>query len=248
MQTELIVATVSAVVALSSAVIAIRGQLKTARLSADLERAAKIEERRLESEKAVSKYREPLARAAYDLQSRLYNILEGKLIERYLVNGDKREQSYIVNNTVFVIAQYCAWTEIVRREIQYIDLGNDQETQRLARLQDTMYSLWQTDTKFEKKLLRLWAGEQRALGESLIAEGPRGPECIGYGKFLRKLKSQDPLCPLGALQSEIKEMGELTAEERPRFVALQNSLIDLLAFLDPNNIRFPADRRSKVER
>jgi hypothetical protein len=246
MQTELIVATVSAVVALSSAAIAIRGQRKTAQLTADLERAAKTEERRFESEKAVSKYREPLARAAYDLQSRLYNILDGKLIETYLLNGDERERSYIVNNTVFVIAQYCAWTEIIRREIQYIDLGDDEQTQRLARLQDTMYSLWQNDTKFENKLLRLWAGEQRALGESLIADGPRGPECIGYGKFLRKLKSQDPLSPLGFLQSEIKGLSELNAEERPRLVALQNSLIDLLAFLDPNNIRFPADRRSKV--
>jgi hypothetical protein len=59
MQTELIVATVSAVVALSSAAIAIRGQLKTAQLTADLAQIAKAEERRFESEKAVSRYREP---------------------------------------------------------------------------------------------------------------------------------------------------------------------------------------------
>jgi hypothetical protein len=248
MNMELIVAIISAVVALTAAVIAFRGQLKTAQLSADLERRAKLEDRRLESEKAVSKYREPLARAAYDLQSRLYNILQGQLIENYLAKGDQREQSYVVNNTVFVIAQYCAWTEIVRREIQIIDLGDDGETQRLAGLQDTMYSLWQDDRKFQNKFLRLWAGEQRALGESLIVEGPRGPECMGYGKFLRKLKAQDPLSPVSTLQSELKGMRAVTAEQRPRLVALQNALIDLLVFLDPKNVRFPVEKKAKVEK
>jgi hypothetical protein len=246
MQTELIIATVSAVVALSSAAIAIRGQLKAAQLTAELDRAAKTEERRLASEKAVSKYREPLARAAYDLQSRLYNLLAGNLIEKYLLAGDDREKSYVVNNTVFVIAQYFAWTEIIRREIQYIDLGDDKQTQRLARLQDTIYALWQRDSKFPSKLLRVWAGEQRALGESMIREGPRGPECIGYGEFLQKLKSEDSTGLLRALESEIKVLRKLTPEQRPRLVALQNALIDLLAFLDPNNIRHPADRRAKA--
>jgi hypothetical protein len=173
--------------------------------------------------------------------------LDGKLIRTYLENGDEREKSYVVNNTVFVIAQYCAWTEIIRREIQYIDLGDDRQTQRLAHLQDRMYSLWQNDTEFKNKLLRLWAGEQRALGESLIEEGPRGPECMGYGKFLRKLKSQDSLSLIAFLQAEINGLGELAAAERPRLVALQNCLIDLLEFLDPNNIRFPANNRSKVQ-
>lgn len=246
MQTPLIVAIISAVVSILAAVITIRGQRQTARMNAEMQRAEKAEERRLESEKAVSKYREPLATAAYDLQSRLYNFLEGDLIEKYLVNGDSREQTYIVHNTVFVVAQYFAWTEIIRQKIQYIDLGDDKKTQQLAKLQDDIHSLWRTDTKFKNKLLRIWAGEQRALGESLIVEGPGGPECMGYGKFLETLKTSPPVL-VQELESQIQRLNQLTPQQRPRLVALQHALIDLLFFLDPKYIRYPENRRTKVK-
>src|SRR5262249_50374327 len=76
-------------------------------------------------EKEISKFSEPLARAAYDLQSRFYNILQLELIDMFLVRGDDREKAYVVNNTAFLIGQYLCWTEMVRREIQYIDLGSN---------------------------------------------------------------------------------------------------------------------------
>src|ERR1051325_3451115 len=118
MKTELIVAIISAVVALSSAAVAIFGQLKSTRLQADLEELRTAETRRFESERAVAKFREPLANAAYDLQSRLFNILERNLLQRYVKGGNERTRSYVIDNTTYVIAQYLAWTEIIRREIQ----------------------------------------------------------------------------------------------------------------------------------
>src|SRR5713226_932481 len=127
-RTELVVALISAGVALASAGLSVWGQMRSTRLAAEFQRLRLAEQRRIESEKAAARYREPLARAAYDLQSRFYNILEQNLLVAYFDHGDERERSYVVDNTAFLVAQYFAWTEIIRRDIQYINLGQDAET------------------------------------------------------------------------------------------------------------------------
>lgn len=243
MKTELIVALIAGGVSLSACALSIWGQLRSEQLSAKLQALTAAEQRRVDSDKAVARYREPLARAAYDLQSRLYNILEQNLVSVYFDGGDERTRSYVVDNTTFLIAQYFAWTEIIRRDIQYIDLGQDEQTRLLARLQDDIYSLFLTD-RFDH-LLRIFAGEQRAIGEKMIRDGTRGPECLGYAAFLGGLlKSPDPLIEL--VRHDVRDLNARLKDARPRLVALQNALIDLLAFLDPAFIRFQKERRSKV--
>jgi hypothetical protein len=244
-KTELLVALISGAVALSSGGLAVWGQSRSQHLSAELEKLKLAEQRRVESEKSLSHYREPLARAAYDLQSRLYNILEQGLIPAYFDHGDERERSYVVDNTAFLVAQYLAWTEIIRRDIQYIDLGQDKQTRELARLQDDIHALFQTD-RFDR-LFRVFAGEQRAIGERMIRDGKTGPECTGYGAFLDQLtKAPDPL--LEFVRQDVRNLGTKLSVARPRLVALQSALIDLLAFLDPDFIRFPKERRTKLTR
>jgi hypothetical protein len=243
MRTELIVAIISAAVALASAAFTLWGQVRTTRLAAELESLRLAEQRRFEAERTAARYREPLARAAYDLQSRLYNILRQNLLGVYLDKGDERERSYVVDNTTFLVAQYFAWTEIVRRDIQYIDLGRDEQTRRLARLQDDIYSVFQTDRY--SRLFRVFAGEQRAIGERMIREGPRGLDCIGYATFLdQAAKRNDRL--IEGLRTDVRALSAHLPGARPRLVALQHALIDLLAFLDPDFVRFSRERRTKV--
>lgn len=127
--------------------------------------------------------------------------------------------------------------------VQHIDLGTEEETTKLARLQDNTCRLWQTD-RFGS-LFRVFAGEQHAIGKRMILETPRGPECIGYSAFLyQNLSEKDPL--LNALREDIRSCSASLAEARPRSIAIQNVLIDLLDFLDPNYVRFPKERRRKV--
>lgn len=243
MKTELIVALISGGVALSAATLSVWGRFTSASLSAKLEELKLAEERRIESEKAMSRYREPLARAAYDLQSRLYNILEQGLVRAFVDKGGERERSYVINNTAFLVAQYFAWTEIIRRDIQYINLGQDKKTGELARLQNCIDALFQTP-QFDS-MFRVFAGEQRAIGERMIRDGPRGPECVGYGAFVDQLaKAPDPL--LEPVRQDVQTLSTKLEVARPRLVALQNALIDLLTFLDPGFIRFRAELRKKV--
>jgi hypothetical protein len=243
MGTELVVAIISGVVALSSAAIAIWGQHRATLMAADLQKLRLAEQQRLESEKTISHYREPLARAAYALQSRLFNILELRMITVYLDNGSEREQSYVVDNSAYLIAQYFAWTEIIRQDIQYIDLGEDEQTRKLAGLQDNIYALFQTDKYYH--IFRVFAGEQRAIGEWMLTSDANGPECIGYAEFLDNIQSR-PHTLIDALRDDVRALSGHLDAARPRLVALQNALIEMLDFLDPEFIRFPEKSRSKV--
>src|ERR1700752_351953 len=103
MRIELLVAIVSAAVAVASAAFTFWGQVRTTRLAAELENVSLAEQRRFDAEKTVARYREPLARAAYDLQSRIYNILQQNLLAVYFDNGDERERSYVIENTTFLV-------------------------------------------------------------------------------------------------------------------------------------------------
>ena len=69
--------------------------------------------------------------------------------------------------------------------------------------------------------------------------------CLGYAAFLDELSlAADPM--LGAIREDVASLNTDLERARPRLVALQIALISLLAFLDPEYIRFPKDRRSKV--
>src|SRR5208337_2367229 len=118
MNVTIIAAIISAVVALAAAVIAIVGQVRVKRVEAQLALQKAEADRRAEKEKTAEKFREPLGRAAYDLQSRIYNIIKSDFLNAYLENGDERTKKYAIKNTLFVIAQYFARTELVRQEIQ----------------------------------------------------------------------------------------------------------------------------------
>jgi hypothetical protein len=216
-------------------------------LQAELDRQAQERDQRSRREELVYRFREPLARAAYDLQSRLWNILEGRFLETFLLNGTEREKQYAVENTVFLVAQYFAWTEITRREIQFIDLGEEKRTRDLSHLQDRIAKLWGTDrTNFEPRF-RVWAGEQRAIGEQLIHEGPRGPSCMGYGRFVDDLLRRDRPPLLAALCDDVAALPQLPTDRLLRLAHVQHALIDLLdQLLDPDHLRFPPDSRTKV--
>jgi hypothetical protein len=214
-----------------------------AEFQAELERQALRDQERSRREEVISRFREPLAGAAYDLQSRLWNILDCHFLEAYLVSGNDREKAYAIENTAYVIAQYFAWTEIVRREIQIIDLQEEAETAKLAHQQDRISSLWGSDHEAYGMVFRIWAGEQRAIGELLIEDVHSGSRCMGYSRFVELLHGRhSPF--LDILTSEISALPQ---HPRPhRLEALQHALIDQLEILDPKFIRFPRQARSKV--
>lgn len=231
----------SDLVAIGAAGLAAWTSLRVKALEA--ERAA--EQRRFEAEREARRFREPLARAAYDLQSRLWNILARDFLDAYLVHGTARTRAYAVSNTVFLIAQFQAWMELARRELHFVDLGKDSATRRLAAAQNRIIDLWGSDSAaLGSARLRIFAGEQRAIGERMVLRETVPPSCLGYGAFLREVQpAGDPL--IDALTEEVRGLPEALDAARPRLIALQHALIDLVDLLDPKGLRFPAASRSR---
>ncbi|HMG04108.1 MAG TPA: hypothetical protein VK581_01525 [Chthoniobacterales bacterium] len=198
-----------------------------------------------EAEKVLSKFRDPLLHAAYDLQSRIYNIVELVFLLRYFTKGSKRERTYAVENTVFLVAQFLGWTELIRQEIQFLDLGNDEETSRFRQLQDRLYTQFQTDDY--GRGFCLFAGEQRALGELMVLRLGTDARCMGFAAFSA---DRNPSLDywLDPLRADVKQMAKDLEPFRPRLVTIQHSLIDLMEFLDPKYIYFPEESRTKIDR
>ena len=197
----------------------------------------------IESRRKHQYYLEPLIRSAADLQSRIYNILEGNFIERYYHNGNVRNKNYVINNTVFLVAQFFAWTEAARIDVQFLNLENDLRTRELSELQSKIYSLMQTDTLGTSFVF--FAGEQRALGEQMLTKIEKGYNCIGYGEFLKK----DAFCNeflFDELKGEVMKMTGNINDYRPRLLKLQHALIDLLDYLDPKQVRINGRERTKI--
>ncbi len=198
---------------------------------------------RQEAEKIVSKFRDPLLNAAYDLQSRIYNILVLGFLPYKYTKGSALDKEYAVENTVFLVAQFLGWTELTRQEVQFIDLGNDDETRELRNLQDRIYGQFQTD-RFGKGF-QLYAGNQRAIGELMIDRTGELPRCIGYAAFLKDRKDNIDHW-LDPLREDVKKMAKNVQPYEKRLISIQHALIDLLKFLDPEYVYFPSESRSKI--
>ena len=214
-------------------------------LKSDLANQSKYEDRALKLQEIMNNYKGPLIHSAYELQSRIYNLVANRIIKLYFVDqrGDGSERDYIIKNTVFVIAQYYAWTEIIRREIQFIELDNPEATKEFSQIQDSIYSIWHSEM-FDDPLM-IWAGEQRGIGEIMTETRNDKLSCVGYSKFLKMLEENNEVL-LNQLEKKVRKYIEQGTFQTNRLVPVQNSLIDLLEFLDPNYIRFPEEQRTYI--
>ena len=203
----------------------------------------KNRERSDEVQVVMDRYRGPLLHAANDLQSRIYNLVEHSTIDIYFINqsGDGSEKQYFIKNTAFLIAQYFAWTEIIRREIQFIEFNDFESTRRLAVLQAKLCSVWQGGSR----KLSIWAGEQRGIGELMIEKIDGKYQCIGYSSFLN-IFGENNKGLLHELETRVRKQLESKEKRSHRLISVQNVLIDIIGFLDPESKRFEPKSLQKI--
>lgn len=258
-------ALIAAIASIASAVIALISQFRVARLQTETQaritelqaqNQAALEEfkdqlqqkkeGRQKTEKAeevLTKYREPLLQAAFELQSRLYNIIRQGLLKNFYVHGSDRDRAYTVENTLYVLAQYLAWTEIIRREVQFLDLGKVDLTRNLSNLQEHIRVIL-LSTRYGN-VFRVFRGEQRAIGELMIVGHDGVDDCIGYAAFVAKQEEAfrfwfEPLRQsVDALATDLKS-------DNGRLKELQHALIELIEYLDSEGVRFDKNRCKKA--
>ncbi len=143
MSTQVVVAVVSAVVALGGAVVAglmtTWSAQRTRRYESLLAAQQKALSKADQAQAVLGRYREPLLAAAYNLQSRLYNIVQLHYLAVYLRCGDPDQERYARDYTVYVLAEYLCWAEIIRRDLRFLDLGSEEGNRELVRKLDATH-------------------------------------------------------------------------------------------------------------
>ena len=251
MSGELVVAVLSSTVALASVAISVWSARSTARLQSELEERRRQTSKEELVEEVMSRYREPLLRAAFDLQSRIYNIVRQRFLLNYLERGHPASQEYACRNTMFVVAEYLGWVEILRRGVQFLDLGDVRRNQLLVERLEAIGTILSTDRQYQGAVPRMFRGEQRAVGELMMSPAQAGEtavgQCIGYAAFSARLE-QDPAFAhwFGPLERDVRQLAADPDPDHRRLVGLQHALLDLINFLDDPPTRFPAEQRSRL--
>ena len=243
--------TASTWVSLVSAVIAAVGAL----IAIWLNRRAVIRDRRLTADELAGRYRVPMLHAAFNLQSRLYNIGRQDFLGIFLTHGSPSEAEYARCNTVYLIAQYLCWAEILRRETQLLlPLHHGRDRDIVAAMEAVRYEMADSRENPDP-VLRIFRGDQRAIGEVMLTTtdqpgdriGPRW-DCIGYAAFVQALADQKT--PISRwLQPLIRDIDKLAEDydaHKARIIAMQHHAVELVNLIDPEGERIPVDQRKKI--
>ena len=245
MSTAIVVALISGGVSLAAATISLLNARSVARLNDELEERRRARTKEEQAAELRARYRDPVLSAAFDLQSRLFNIVAKDFLVHYCGDEDETSRKYAVENTLYVLAEYLGWVEILRREIRFLDLGDELANREwvttLERVRDT---LARDDID---PVLRVFRGDQRAIGEimSLGGDSERS-ECRGYASFAVERQRPEFAIWFDRLEADIDLLAREPKRHIERPVLLQNALIDVLDVLDPECARFAAERRTRL--
>src|SRR5918996_2173316 len=249
MSTAIVVALISGGVSLAAATISLLSARSVARLNSQLEDQRRAMTKREQAEELRGRYRDPLLGAVFDLQSRLYNIVGKRFLVRYYAPDDSVMRAYARDHTLHVVAEYLGWVEILRREVQFLDLGEEVANREWVTALESITDGFARDDI--DPVLRLFRGEQRAIGELMSVpmddpDGPRRHGCIGYAGFTARRQEPEFSRWFERLSADIDLMAREPGAHLERPVLLQNALVDVLDVLDPDCTRFAAKRRGRL--
>ena len=223
---------VTIVLSVTSVVLSGLFGIRTARLGHQLE--AEREQRHQEQSaiKAAERVYEPLAQAAAELQSRIFNIVETgwvPLMKRYESHGD-----YAVTSTAFLFAHYFGWIE-ARRQAVLASSGEGGRDVSVQRHIDGVLKVLRRSEDSEGFLF--FTTEQRAIGELMLSwdvfeeTGTRIPNVAGYAAFVQRYRSDEEFrnwfAPINS------GMALVSKGDNRRLVAIQHELVALIDELDP---------------
>jgi hypothetical protein len=207
-------------------------------------------------EELLGRYQKPLLSAAYELQSRLYNIVLLRFLETYYRQRTRRwgvgkaghrqpgddEHHYAEASTLWILTQYLAWAEILRREVQFLDLGDVRRNRELQHHLTDISDAFATDS-IKDSAFRIFRADQRAIGEIAIVERTQSDgtvyrDCLGYADFVTRLETDLFRSWFARLRGELQEIAD-APRKHARLVRIQHALVNLVDFLDPEQVHYP---------
>ena len=243
--------TVASLISIAGAVISAAGAV----IAVVLNRRAAIKERRLAADELADRYRVPLLHAAFNLQSRLYNIGCQNFLGLFLTGGSPNEAEYARFNTAYLIGQYLCWAEILRREAQLLEpLHRGRDRVIMVAMENIRYEMADSLSNPDS-VLRVFRGDQRAIGEVMLTTtdesadriGPRW-DCMGYAAFVQALVDKQPAVTrwMQPLLDHIDQLAANYHAHEARLVAVQHHLVELINLIDPDGNRIPTNLREQL--
>jgi hypothetical protein len=238
------------VVSIIIAVISLVGSAVTAGITGLVTLHSDRAKRLSESEKLVSKYRDPLLLASKELQSRLYNILETDFL---VYHEDRSLRDLVTLYTAFLVGQYFSWTYILRRKVQFLRFSTDKNNLKLVNTLEAIQDSFSSD-KYgqEERFFMLWRGQQMAIGEIMTTKEDGELFCIGYSTFTDKFKNENVYFRewFNPITEGIAQLLEARSQHvqlpANRLRRLQHLMIDLINILDPPRSEEQTHKRRKV--
>jgi hypothetical protein len=253
MRAEVLIGLVSAGVSVLGAVaagfMATWSAQRTRRYELLLEAQQKAQDKAEQAEAVLSRYREPLLLAAQNLHSRIFTIVRHGILTEYLHGGDPDMERYGRDYTVYALAEYLCWAEIIRRDLRFLDLGAEQRNRELVRKLEYI-QLAIADPSLPRAI-RLFRGEQRAIGEIMMIPTAKDEsaeyESLGYAQFCYRLEDDQTFARwFQRLRDDIDQVAAADQAEQAQLIQVQNTLVDLIEFLDPEQLRLPARLRDRL--
>jgi hypothetical protein len=200
-----------------------------------------LEDKSAVLEEVLARYRDPLITAAFDLQSRIYNMCRQGFLYVYLLNGSDSQKMYAELHTLYVFAEYLGWVEIIRREIQFLNLQEIEQTKEVRGLLDGVATNLLSDNPALGRPFMLFRGEQRAIGEIVIRsiedqDGHRHLQCMGYAEFTERMADPAFARWFAPYREQLAEAAADARVQSNRLVNIQNALVKLLEALDTQGL------------
>lgn len=235
------------VVSIIIAVVSLVGSLAAAGFTGWISYYLDQAKQRKATKALIHKYRDPLTLAAYDLQSRIWGLVN-KLLD-YYEDEEKQENIYVY--TAFLIGQYLSWTYILRRQAQFMRFSTEQTNQQLNRILDSITEQLSLDRHLGEDPFMLWRGQQMAIGELMTMQEEGQLYCMGFAAFSKKYHGDAefkkwflPIERGVNLLVDARRRQDQVATFRLR--RLQHLLIDLVLLLDVHRETSQPNKQLKV--
>lgn len=235
------------VISIVLAVVSLVGSLISAGFTGWISFYIEEHKRSAESKALTNKYRDPLTLSAFDLQSRLFGLVDGNLLV-YLQNNSKR--TLVKSYTAFLVGQYFSWVYIFRRQAQFLRFSTDSKNKELNQIMDSITKEFIDDTPREK-LFMLWKGQQMAIGEVMTLCEDGQLYCMGFAQFTKKYEDDEDFRQwFKSIDEDVLLLDQALRENNPeaanKLRRLQHLLIDLVSLLDKGIITSAGYAQPKV--
>lgn len=173
-------------------VVSLVGAIGVALFTGYMTYAGEERKRRQEINKLVRQYRDPLLTAAFDLQDRMWELLEKQITHTDRRRGNGEENVGIF--TCYLFAQFIAWTHALKMRAQFLAFQEDRPTRDLRGILYKISDELSTNRYDNSgQTFRLWPGHQLAIAECMMVKDEKTGEIkpMGWHEFRLKFNKDE---------------------------------------------------------